>query len=240
MIFVVATALLSFGGAADSPGLVPERHCFREHLREAIALNRERMPKYAELTGGASRAISRRLIWSERLALPVAWYIDRRAAGYERAGIPLVCDAFVPMELAPEFRERSAAEPKPLSDFRSPDIRRMHRAVRASFREGGFPAVSAVLEQEIHLLAEAPTYNCMLRHLLESALRIANLAPIHAAEAARMGMPSPENVSWLMIRLHLMTFEEAAQLDRAAAPIQAQGIPIVCQDVPPIAPFPDS
>lgn len=226
------------GGAADLPGSVPAANCFRTHLREAIELNQERMPKYAALTGGASKSISRRLIWSERLALPPAWYVDRRAAKYLRAGIPVVCDEFVPMALTPEFRERSPVEPLPLADFRSPDTRRLRRAVETSFREGGFPAVSMAVERELHRLEETPTYHCMLRHLLESALRIANVAPVHAAEAAGIDMPTPEGLSWLMIRLHLMTFEEAARLDRMAAPIQAEGIPILCQDVPPIAPFP--
>jgi hypothetical protein len=32
---------------------------------------------------------------------------------------------------------------------------------------------------------------------------------------------------------------EGASLDERAAPLQAEGIPILCQDVPPIPPFAD-
>nr|MBA2571563.1 hypothetical protein [Gemmatimonadota bacterium] len=70
---------------------------FETHLREAIALNRERLPLYAQLTDGASLPISRRLIRAELLALPLARYFDRRAQPYERAGIPLLSEAFVSM-----------------------------------------------------------------------------------------------------------------------------------------------
>ncbi|MBA4159172.1 MAG: hypothetical protein H0X65_17100 [Gemmatimonadetes bacterium] len=213
--------------------------CFQRHLREAIELNRERLPLYSQLTDGASERISRRLIWSERLALPVAWYIDRRASGYLQAGIPLVCDEFVSMELTPPFRARAPIAPQPVTTFRPTDTRRVRRAVRGSYRQGGFPGVSAVLEGELRRLEDAPTYHCMLRHLLESALRIANLAPIQAARAEELGMDSPEGLSWLLLRLHLLTLEDAARLDRAAAPLQAEGIPIICQDVPPIAPLPE-
>ncbi|HEV2132239.1 MAG TPA: hypothetical protein VGR27_14085, partial [Longimicrobiaceae bacterium] len=216
-----------------------EHDCFQRHLREAIQLNRERLPLYSHLTQGASERISRRLIWSERLALPVAWYIDRRASGYLQAGIPLVCDEFVSMELTPAFRARTPNPPQPLSAFQQVDTHRVRGAIRSSYREGGFPGVSTVLEAELRLLEEAPTYHCMLRHLLESALRIANLAPIQAARAEALGMDSPEGLSWLLLRLHLLTLEDAARLDRAAAPLQAEGIPIICQDVPPIAPLPE-
>ncbi len=233
--------LLALPGRAEAQhnGEGGEHACFQRHLREAIQLNRERLPLYSRLTQGASERISRRLIWSERLALPVAWYVDRRASRYLRAGIPLVCDEFVSMELTPGFRARSPAAPQPLTAFRAADTRDLRRAVRGSYRESGFPGVSAVLEAELRLLEEAPTYHCMLRHLLESALRIANLAPIQAARAEALGMDSPEGLSWLLLRLHLLTLADAARLDRIAAPLQAEGIPIICQDVPPIAPLPE-
>src|SRR5215207_3680309 len=76
---------------------------FEHHLREAIALNRERAPRYAALSDGASRPISRGLIAAEYLLLPVARWFDRRAASYHRAGIPLLEDLFVPMALTPAF-----------------------------------------------------------------------------------------------------------------------------------------
>ena len=52
---------------------------FERHLREAIALNRERAPKYAAISGGATRPISRALISAELALLPVARWFDAAA-----------------------------------------------------------------------------------------------------------------------------------------------------------------
>ena len=215
----------------------PESRCMERHLREAAALNRERMPLYDSLSGGRSRAISRRLIWTERLAIPVAWYVDWRAREFQREGIRIVCDDFVPMANTPEFRARAADPPPPLSAFEPADARRIRRVIDRAYDRGGFPAVSAALEAELRRLEEEPRFHCMLRHLLESALRISNQAPRYAAEAEARGLvASPEALSRTLLELHLGMLGEAAKLDARAAPLQAEGIPIICQDVPPIPP----
>jgi len=208
---------------------------FAGHLEEALHLNRERMPLYARLTGGESVRISRRLIRYERLALPLARWVDRRARPYNARGIGVVADDFVPMSGTPEFRERSAEPPLPLSAFRPADARRMRRALAGALKSDGFAGVAAALRAELEALEGVPCYHCMLRHLLESMLRVATLAPAHAARAEAAGLRSTAGLSRLVLRLHLFTLADAAKLDALAAPIQARGIPILCQDVPPIA-----
>jgi hypothetical protein len=212
------------------------------HLREAMELNRERMPRYAARTGGASERISRRLIASERRALLVARYFDARAEPYLRRGVGVVCEAFVPMARTPAYAD--SVEPSPgdgagaAAIGRAPagEVRgRVARALRAE----GFPGAAHALEAEIAALAPAPRRHCMTRHLLESALRIANLAPRHAAAAARHRLPSPEDDARRLLELHLHSLDEAAELDDEAAPLQARGVPILCRDVPPIAPLPE-
>ncbi|HEX8452948.1 MAG TPA: hypothetical protein VF647_12680 [Longimicrobium sp.] len=101
---------------AASPAQAQESGCMARHLREAVRLNRERMPLYSELTGGRSRAISRRLIWAERFSMPVAWYVDWRARRFQRLGISVVCADFEPMDRTPAFRSR-VDDPPPLSAF---------------------------------------------------------------------------------------------------------------------------
>lgn len=209
---------------------------FAEHLEEAIRLNGERLPLYSRLTGGESERISRRLIRWERLALPLARWVDRRARPWQARGIPVVADDFVPMAGTPEFRERSPDPPLPLSEFRPADARRIRRSLARAQKSGGFSGVAAALREELTVLEATPCYHCMLRHMLESMLRIALLAPRHAAEAAAAGMRTTAGLSRLLLRLHLLTLTEAVKLDALAAPIQARGIPIVCQDVPPIPP----
>jgi hypothetical protein len=225
--------VLALLGAAPASAQEAEGRCMERHLREAIALNRERMPRYDSLTGGRSRAVSRRLIRSEQLALAAAWVIDRRAETWLAHGVRIVCDDFVPMEHTPPFLARADPPPYP---FVPRDPRRIRRAVVHAFRAGGFAGASAALEDELGRLSEAPAYHCMTRHLLESALRISNLAPVHAEAARAHGLPPTDRLSRTLLDLHLMTLGEAARLDRRAAPIQAEGVPIVCRDVPPIPP----
>lgn len=236
---VASTMTLSMGLTANASAQSNElaSRCMERHLREAAALNQARMLRYDSLSGGRSRGISRRLIWAERLAVAAAWYVDWRARPFQRAGIRVVCDDIVPMAHTPPFRARAAAPPPPLSAFVPADARRIRRDVERARRRGGFPAAGAVLEREIQGLAEVPAYHCMLRHLLESALRISSQAPRYAAEVEARGLPaSPEALSRTLLDLHLAVLGEAARLDRRAAPLQAEGIPVVCQDVPPIPP----
>src|SRR5205085_2238604 len=51
---------------------------FTTHLRDAIALNRDRAATYARDSDGRSAALSRRLIRAERAILPLAGWLDRR------------------------------------------------------------------------------------------------------------------------------------------------------------------
>ncbi|HEU0014835.1 MAG TPA: hypothetical protein VFQ45_14205 [Longimicrobium sp.] len=224
--------------SASRPPEAAEGRCMERHVREAIALNRERMPRYAALTGGRSAPISRRLIRTEQLTGVVARYVDWRARPFQRAGIRIVCDDFVPMAHTPAFRER-VPDPPPLSAFAPADARRIRRAVKQALRVGGFPAASAALEVEIARFSTTPAFHCMLRHLLESALRASSQAPRYAAQARALGLRSPEGLSRMLLDLHLTGLGEAAALDRRAAPLQSEGIPILCQDVPPIPPHAD-
>lgn len=207
---------------------------FAGHLEEAIRLNRERMPLYSRLTGGESERISRRLIRWERLSLPLARWVDRRARPWQARGVGIVADDFVPMSGTPEFRERSADAPPPLAELRPADARRIRRSLARALKQGGFGGIAAALRGELAALEAAPCYHCMLRHLLESMLRVATLAPAHAARAEAAGMKTTAGLSRLLLRLHLFALADAAKLDALAAPIQARGIPILCRDVPPI------
>ena len=87
-------------------------------------------------------------------------------------------------------------------------------------------------------LEDYPNFHCMVRHLLESMLRISNLAPIHEREATELGLPPTRDLSWTLVRMHTLVLTEAVEVDGLAAPLQAEGLPIICRDVPPIPPLP--
>ncbi len=206
---------------------------FEHHLREAIALNRERAPRYAARSARASRPISRQLIAAEYMLLPVARWFDHRAAPYHRAGIPLLEALFVPMALAPAFGSVQLA-----NDDRSKEPRARPRAIRrrveAAYRSGAFTGAAPALAGEVASLAVAPHADCLVRHLLESAHRVATLAPGLAARCEEHGLPSALPLLERLFRMHLWGLAPAAALDRRARPLHARGVAILVQDLPPI------
>jgi hypothetical protein len=209
---------------------------FERHLREALELNRKRSPLYAAITDGESLPISRSLIRMEWMLLPVARWYDGRAEMYHIAGVPLLEDAFVSMTETPKFvRYR---EPRPQQPSKRLDGTAIARGVRRAFRESGFEGASAKLEGELRCLDDEPSFHCMTRHLLESILRVAQLAHQHARAAAERGLSSPIGISTELLRIHLWGVPSAVRLDRRAVPLQQRGIAIICQDVPPIPPLP--
>ena len=205
---------------------------FTRHMREAIALNRERLPRYAALTEGRSKSISRRLVRSERLSLPAAMYVDRRALLFQAAGVRIVEDDFVPMHDVPEFRE--AFDPPDLDSYARQAPRPLVRRLRRAWEAGDFSGLRDAAHTEIERLAGEPRFHCMLRHLLESLRRIAHLAPRHDDAARTAGVGSTRDLSTLMLRMHLWPLPASTRLDHRAAPLQAEGIPILFQDLPPI------
>lgn len=210
---------------------------FEQHLREAIALNRARAPLYAALTEGTSLGVSRKLLCAQHLSLPIARWLDHKAAPYHRAGIPLLEQVFVSMREAPSFA--FPAPVAPLADYAPPMAGSIRHRVRDAYCRSSFAGASRMLELEIAALSRRPCFDCMLRHLLESALRASNLAPLHAAQARRVDLPPTEWMSRLLLRLHWWGFSGAARLDTEARPLQARGVPILCRDVPPIASWPE-
>lgn len=204
---------------------------FEQHLRDAIELNALRAPRYAALSGGASLVISRRLILAERALLPVAHWFDRRARRWEEAGIPLLESVFVPMSTSPRFGapgETTAVHGTP------PRPSAVRRRIGAAFGAGGFEGAAAAIAAELESMRGNPGADCLVRHLLESAQRLTVLSAEHVRVARERGLPSPAWLLALLLRLHLWGLGAASDLDARARPLQARGIPILANDLPPI------
>ena len=219
----------------SSPPHASRLHHFEIHVREAIALNRERAPRYAALSNGASRPISRTLIAAERLIIPIARWFDRRAAPYQQAGVPLLESIFVPMSGAPPFLAVRHVGPHELSQP-APQPAAIRRRVTAAYRARSFPGAADALASELTALASTPGVDCLVRHVLESAHRLSQVAPAHVAAAQERGLQSPARMLARLLWLHLWSLGSAAVLDRRARPLQARGIAILAQDLPPIPP----
>ncbi len=213
------------------------KECFREHLREAIAINKARRPLYAQLSNFHSNEISDRLIASEQLAKFASYLFhnfDSQAERYQEKGINIVCDEFVSMSLTPEFKASGPLPHPDLLEFQELDPYMIRRSLVRAI-DDGYPQTVAAARHWISVIEKTDArFNCMTRHLLESVGRIAKLAPRHIKKAKTLGLKSPAHLSDSMISAHLLMLPESVALDTLAAPIQAQGIQILCQDVPPI------
>jgi hypothetical protein len=209
---------------------------FERHVSEAIELNLARAPLYAGVSGGASIPVSRRLVRSERMLLPLARWLDARAAPYHQAGIPVLEDVFVSMAQVPGFAPWVPVQPALTAG--PPSARAAGQTIGRAYRTGGFAAAAAAASVELGMLADVHAHWCMYRHMLESALRISTVADRHTARAIELGLSSPLWISKLLLRLHLRGLGEAVRLDVLAYPVQRRGIPILCHDLPPISPEP--
>ena len=209
----------------------PDVGPFERHLRDAIALNESRAGFYASMSDGASFPVTRRLIRIERMLLPVARWMDRRASRYHAAGIPLMEAVFAPMHAAPP---PGTLPPTCVTARALPTVLVARRDVREAYRDGGFGAARRAIDRHLAELQRGPAVDCMVRHLLESARRVADLAPVHAAQAEALDLPSPLWISGLLLRLHLLGLTQAARLDAQAYPLQCRGIPILSSDLPAI------
>lgn len=221
---------------STSAGGVRRAGPFVRHLGEAIALNKERAPRYAELTDHASKPISDSIIRAERLLLPLAAWFDWRARRYHSAGIPLLGELFVSMDGVPPL---SPAAPTPAQRPYSPMAGSISARVRRARQAGGYEGAAAELDAELHALAAAPCFDCMLRHLLRSARRLCTIAPYQLVRVRACGLPPADRLLSRLFELHLAGLSAAARLDARALPIQSAGVPIICGDLPPIPAHPD-
>lgn len=205
--------------------------CFREHLLRALALNEQRLSKYSLLSQGRSEVVSKSLIRMEKTMLTVSDAVtpfDLWNQPYQRAHFHLICESYVSMDLVPAFgalQQRSNGQAVPWSSF----------GLKMAFFKGDFADIKAKSLVGIRALSVDPGSHCLTRHLLESIARIASLAATGDEKALAQGLPPPRNIFRSMIFGHLAMLDWAASIDRSALPLQKEGLPILCGDVPPIA-----
>ena len=209
---------------------------FTSHMKEAIFLNRQRMPLYAKLTDGKSIPASKKLLRSQLYSLPFYYFIDFLAKPFQKAGIPIGDIDFMNMDLTPIFSEKYAFQPEPLTAFKPIQSRSLLKKLKTAYKKDGFEGLSKAASHELEQVNQHPTYHAMIRHLLESIIRVANLAPIHEKKARELNFRSPVFISRLIIWSHYPAFAFGAKFDEDLAPFQAKGIPIFAQDVPRVLP----
>jgi len=203
---------------------------FEQHLRDAIALNRERKPIYAQMSSGRSKLISNILILSERITLPFARSFDKRAHKWNRSNINVVTSDFVSMEVSNSPDEIQAGL---LYQRKRLLPTRISLKIIIAYITNSFEGVRSYTDTHIDTL-EPYMGNAMTTHILESIWFIATNCEIHISQAKAKGLQSPAPISRDLILLHLTALPLANIIDILAFPIQKKGVPIVINDIPSI------
>jgi hypothetical protein len=218
--------------------MIPRKGPLYHHLTDAIKINRHRMPLYSALTNGKSISLSQRLIASELFCLPFALFLDGITHDYRKNGILIGDLEYVDMKNIPEFQEKFSFTPEPISAFTRVNTINLKNSLTTAWDKieaaEDFATLEMIALEQLKKLEQPRAYHCMMRHILESIARAANLAPQHDALAKTKGMKSTVSLSKWIIWGHFPAIGPAADLDADLAPLQSQGIPILFQDVPHI------
>jgi hypothetical protein len=205
------------------------------HLREAIEVNQHRSTEYQKLSGGRSLKFHRKLIYGEKISVFLAWPIDAWGNYFQRHGVPILKEEFVSMTLIRPLSPTFPFNPAPLSHFLEINIKEKIRSFNKAYKIGSFSGLADALRDELKSLESVMTFHHMYRHVIESLLRIAVLAPHHEALAKKKNLSlNPIWLSKYLVWAHIATLKFSHQLDHDLAPIQADNIPILFNDLPHI------
>jgi hypothetical protein len=211
---------------------------FERHIIDAIKVNQERMPLYSALSKGKSLKLSRSFIRGQRLVLPIVRRTDRRGVQFQKVGIPIIELDMVEMSEISPFQETFDFNPQPISDFTPLKVLDLRRRIKKAYKANDFGGVKELAEKELERIEAIITFHGMTRHMLESFVRMACMAEVYLDLAKELNFKSPRSLSYLLMRHHMNGLFGCRRLDILAAPLQANGIPVIHQDVPKILPYP--
>ncbi|MBF8262861.1 MAG: hypothetical protein HW387_526 [Parachlamydiales bacterium] len=212
---------------------------FCDHLRDAVVINFERKKLYAQMSDHRSLGVSRLLILLEGAAIPIAWLIDRKAARFQKMGIGVIADDFVPMHPLPSYDTaplyRLQANQQILRQL-ALDLKNVRKSI-ASCLDGGRFIAAAKMSYDLlqHIRQMEIEHQChlaMTRHLLESI----GFALLHAPQYAKASHDATVPLSKMFVRFQMLALSGGLWLDRKAGVIHEMGVGILVNDVP-LIPF---
>lgn len=212
--------------------LVPQAYsnCLTRHIQEALELNHNRKKVYSLLSEKKSEPISNAMIKMENELLLQMKVADFYTLHWRRMGIGLLCDEIIEMNQTPAFRasyhDKDPLQPMTLNAWD------LQKTIQQLMSQDDFEGLEIWSHQQVLELQAEPRANCLTRHFLESIRRAAGLAPLHAKKAAEQNLNTTRWVSRQFILRHSKLLPESVRIDQMAYPLQKQGLPIICQDVP--------
>lgn len=226
-------------GSKSAPPAIQEKGPFITHLSDALRINRERGEYYSSRTAGASRLVSLELTAMEKVTLPLAWIIDRRAAKFNRAGIPVIKGDFVPMsgiakpETPPLFR--NGATSQAVAELRAA-LGSFGGSVKNALKADDFTAICVAADAALSKIGELENsgrcHFAMSKHIVESI----GFAALHAPEYARLSGGKTAGLSKFFIRVQAMALMFCHKIDLSAQKVHALGVGILVNDLP-LIPF---
>lgn len=205
--------------------VLAEDGCLTKHLKEAVELNQQRQSIYSDLSQGRSEKVSKILIFAEKFilfTLPLSG-LENKAKELAEKGSAFLCEEFQNTP-NPKLAEMQNEKP-PLKDFSPIDLASAKENLLTFIEAEDLAGLHREALLQINALNSEMHFNCMTRHMLESMARIAKLGakdPQRSAASLRL-------IKWQMWYLW-----GSMKLDDMAAPLQAQGLPILCHDLPVI------
>lgn len=207
-----------------------KKNCFSEHILESIHINKERKKYYAKLTDDKSDRIFNLLIGYEYLTLVPAKYFDILARPFHKKKMDLFCHEFMSMNEAPDFDPNYRIYPT--HDFYEFPWKYYKKEISKAIKADDIEKVRKLSLWAIIELSDMPQYYCMTRHLMESVYRFAHFIPIREKEAKELGIKSPRKIMKNVISAHLLGFRDTYKIDQWSQPIQKEGIPLLCSELP--------
>ncbi|HCC06634.1 MAG TPA: hypothetical protein DEP72_00515 [Clostridiales bacterium] len=204
-----------------------------KHIKEAIDINIQRLPLYSDLTGGRSEKISSSLIFYEKIAWVVFIFLEQFARPYHRNGIPIMSEEVVSMKSIPKFSDIGHKDTETFFiDFKRIDSKDIGYKIRTAYNKDSFIGVAETTEEILINYNDCVRYYCLTRHLLESIVRASYLAIEYDVYAKARRIKSPALLSWIFINTLILAIGKASKIDMLAESIQAEGVPILYNDLP--------
>lgn len=221
--FVISAA---FAGDSNSY----KAFCFKNHVKESIAINKDRKKLYSKLTDGKSDRVFGELIAYERLTLIPATFYDLKVLKYQKEGIDLFCKEFLPLNHSPMQDE--APRNFPQETFSIINWKQIQRNTSLALDSGDVAEVKKVSLQALVELQSQPSYYCLTRHFIESIYRFAHFLPLRRAQAKAKGLKDPKNIIFSVMKTHTQGLRGSFAIDVKSRPIQENGIPMICAEMP--------
>lgn len=210
---------------------------FYTHLADAITINRARRAHYVEQTQGKARLLSRGLVASELMCLPLARYFDRQAQPFIEQGIDIIKNDFIDMEhiqpLGSPIRYQAVADAATVKELQQ-SLKRLKKNGLAALKQQDYAAIceqtAAAMDTLDQLEQRAGAHFHMCKHMLESL----GIAALHVPQYLEQSNGKTEKLGRQLVGVQLWLCDTGILTDKLAQPCHAMGAGIIVNDVPEI------